>query len=313
MEELLNSVTGLTDFSASRGQLMLLGVLVAVTLSVFCLGFVFSGLRSNINRRVDELSNPEQKRQSSKVRDTLESISPIYMPKSGKERENIRHQLMHAGMHHKSAIANFYAIKLFCFVVGAVIAGVIYLTVDNSAMVNFYMASVLFVGLFLPNIILRKKAKARQNKIRRGIPDALDLLVVCTESGLGFLSALRRVADEIYISHPELGDELETICVKVKAGVEIPKAFEEMIVRTGLTELAGLVSMLSHASRIGGSISDTLREYTEDYRDKRNQAAEEIAAKIPTKMMFPMFLFIWPCFFIVAIGPSVLIILKNFE
>ncbi|MFA0442258.1 type II secretion system F family protein [Vibrio sp. 10N.222.51.C12] len=310
MEAILSIFTSL---SITRGQLMLLGVLIAVTLSVFSLGFVFSGLKSNINRRVDELSDPEVKRQRSKVRDTLESISPVYMPKHGKERENIRHQLMHAGMHNKSAIANFYAVKLFSFVTSLVIAGVLYLTLDDSSMINFYMATVLFVGLFLPNFMLRKKAKARQNKLRRGIPDALDLLVVCTESGLGFLAALRRVADEIYISHPELGDELETICVKVKAGVELPTAFDEMITRTGLSELAGLVSMLSHASRIGGSISDTLREYTEDYRDRRNQAAEEIAAKIPTKMMFPMFLFIWPCFFIVAIGPSILIILKNFE
>lgn len=310
MEELLTSITG---FSVSRGQLMLIGVLIAVTLSVFSLGFVLSGVRSNINRRVDELSDPEVKRQGSKVKETLESISPLYMPKSGKERENIRHQLMHAGMHHKSAIANFYAIKLLSFVIALVVSGILYLTLNDSSMLGFYVACVLFMGLFLPNIMLRKKAKARQNKIRRGIPDSLDLLVVCTESGLGFLSALRRVADEIYISHPELGDELETICVKVKTGVEVPQAFEEMVIRTGLTELAGLVSMLSHASRIGGSISETLREYTEDYRDKRNQAAEEIAAKIPTKMMFPMFLFIWPCFFIVAIGPSILIILKTFE
>ncbi|MCY9873304.1 type II secretion system F family protein [Vibrio barjaei] len=310
MEELLSNLTGI---SITRGQLMLVGILIAVTLSVFSLGFVLSGVRSNINRRVDDLSDPEVKRQGSKVKDTLESISPLYMPKSGKERENIRHQLMHAGLHQKSAIANFYALKLLSFVVSLVVAGVLYLTLNDSSMLNFYLACVVFAGLFLPNIILRKKGKARQNKIRRGIPDALDLLVVCTESGLGFLAALRRVADEIYISHPELGDELETICVKVKTGVEIPTAFEEMITRTGLTELAGLVSMLSHASRIGGSISDTLREYTEDYRDKRNQAAEEIAAKIPTKMMFPMFLFIWPCFFIVAIGPSILIILKNFE
>jgi tight adherence protein C len=127
------------------------------------------------------------------------------------------------------------------------------------------------------------------------------------------MAAMKRVANETYIAHPEFADELETVCIKVKAGVELPQAFNELVIRTGLYELGGLVSMLSHASRIGGSLSGTLRDYTEDYRDKRNQAAEELAAKIPTKMMFPMVLFIWPCFFIVAVGPAILNIMKAFE
>lgn len=310
MESILANIAA---FSFTRSDLMLIGLLIAVTLSVFSFGFVLNGVRNSINRRVDELADPEVARQRSRVKDTLESISPLYIPKSGKERENIRHQLMHAGMHQKSALANFYAIKIFSFTISLVIAGIIYLSIPNSSMVVFYMACIAFIGLFLPNFMLRKKAEARQRKIRRGIPDALDLLVVCTESGLGFLTALRRVANEIYISHPELGDELDTICLKVKTGVEIPQAFEEMMTRTGLTELSGLTSMLSHASRVGGSISDTLREYTEDYRDKRNQAAEEIAAKIPIKMMFPMILCIWPCFFIVAMGPSIIILLDGLK
>ncbi|MGU3846366.1 type II secretion system F family protein, partial [Vibrio diabolicus] len=87
----------------------------------------------------------------------------------------------------------------------------------------------------------------------------------------------------------------------------------ELVLRTGLEELMGLVSMLSHASRIGGSLVNSLREYTEDYRDKRQQAAEEIAAKIPVKMMFPMVLFIWPCFFIVAIGPALISLAEAFS
>lgn len=310
METILTSITG---FTMTRSDVMLLGLLVAVTLFVFSIGFVLNGVRTNINRRVDDLADPEMKRQRSKVKETLESISPLYIPKSGKERENIRHQLMHAGMHQKSALANFYAIKIISFAISLVICGVLYLSIPDSSMIMFYISTIAFLGLFLPNIVLRKKAEARQGKIRRGIPDSLDLLVVCTESGLGFLSALRRVSNEIYISHPELGDELETICLKVKTGVEIPQAFEEMIVRTGLSELSGLTSMLSHATRVGGSISDTLREYTEDYRDKRNQAAEEMAAKIPIKMMFPMIIFIWPCFFIVAIGPSILILIETFK
>lgn len=141
----------------------------------------------------------------------------------------------------------------------------------------------------------------------------LDLLVVCTESGLGFNASLRRVANEMVISHPELAEELDTVCMKIQAGKSMPDSLREMIVRTGLEEFLGLVSMLSHASRVGGSLVDSLREYTEDYRDKRQQAAEEIAAKIPVKMMFPMVIFIWPCFFIVAIGPSLITLSEAFS
>ena len=152
----------------------------------------------------------------------------------------------------------------------------------------------------------------RQHLIRAGVADMLDLLVVCTESGLGFNASLRRVADELVISHTELADELDTVCVKIQAGKTMPEALRELVVRTGIEEISGLVSMLSHASRIGGSLVHSLREYTEDYRDKRHQAAEEKAAKIPVKMMFPMVMFIWPCFFIVAIGPALISLMDAF-
>ncbi|MEZ8103455.1 type II secretion system F family protein, partial [Vibrio bivalvicida] len=182
----------------------------------------------------------------------------------------------------------------------------LYFFFPDFGQLNLAMIGSVGVGLYVPNITLNYLVNKRQSRIRGGVPDALDLLVVCTESGLGFSAALRRVADELTISHPDFADELDTVCAKIKAGVEMSDAFNELVERTGLKEIAGLVTMLSHASRIGGSLSQTLREYTEDFRDKRNQEVEEIAAKIPTKMIFPLLLFIWPCFFIVAIGPSML-------
>ncbi|MGR5285695.1 type II secretion system F family protein [Vibrio maritimus] len=310
MEALLQQVESL---NIAREWFLLGAVLLAVTLAVFTLGFVMFGVKSGVERRVEYLAEPEAKRQRSRVRDTLESLSPLYVPGNSKEKESIRHQLMHAGLHEKSALGNFYAIKIFSFVIGVVLAGSFYLTLGDFSQLNLIIALSVLGGLFLPNIVLDRMVKKRQRKIRAGVPDALDLLVVCTESGLGFMAAMKRVANETYIAHPEFADELETVCIKVKAGVELPQAFNELVIRTGLYELGGLVSMLSHASRIGGSLSGTLRDYTEDYRDKRNQAAEELAAKIPTKMMFPMVLFIWPCFFIVAVGPAILNIMKAFE
>lgn len=310
MDILLSDFVGL---NISRDLLILGGVLLAVTVSVFLIGYVLVNMTTNINRRVGELADTEKKRQSSRLRDTLESLSPLYVPGDSKERESIRHQLMHAGYHDKSAIARFYAIKFISFFLGLFAAGIAYILLSESKQLYNIMIGAVFLGLFMPNIFLRNMVKKRQRKIRAGVPDALDLLVVCTESGLGFVAALRRVANETYISHPEFSDELDTVCIKIKAGVEMPQAFSELVLRTGLEELNGLVAMLSHASRIGGSLANTLRDYNDDYRDKRNQAAEEIAAKIPTKMIFPMLLFIWPCFFIVSLGPAILTLMKAFE
>jgi tight adherence protein C len=303
----------LATLDIPREWVFLAVLMLAVTILVFGIGFMFVGAKSALDRRVHNLASPEQKQEKSKVIDTLESLAPSYVPRSEKEQQSVRLKLMHAGFHHKNAIANFYALKMLSFTIGAVLAAVVFVLSSNGSQSILYAALLVFIGLFAPNFILARIASKRQRRIRAGIPDTLDLLVVCTESGLGFLAAMKRVASETYISHPELADELETICAKVKAGVELPRAFDELVVRTGLSELKGLVSMLSHASRIGGSLSDTLRDYNEDYRDRRNQAAEEIAAKIPTKMLFPMLLFIWPCFFIVAIGPAVITIVSAFE
>ncbi|EGQ9132950.1 type II secretion system F family protein, partial [Vibrio parahaemolyticus] len=183
----------------------------------------------------------------------------------------------------------------------------------GSKYVYFLMILSIFVGLFIPNIFLSRMINQRQKSIRASVADMLDLLIVCTESGLGFNAALRRVADELVVSHPELADELDTVCNKIQAGKTMPEALHEMVVRTGLEELVGLVSMLSHASRIGGSLVNSLREYTEDYRDKRQQAAEELAAKVPVKMLFPTVFFIWPCFFIVAVGPAIITLIEAFS
>ncbi len=190
---------------------------------------------------------------------------------------------------------------------------VYYILMDGDVSVPLLILFGVGVGLFLPNVVLDRKINSRQRKIRSGLADALDLLVVCTESGLGFVASLRRVADELYISHPELADELDTVCIKIKAGVDVSDAFRGIVTRTGIEEFRGLVAMLAHASKVGGSVAKTLRDYAEDYRDKRNQKVEEIAAKIPTKMLFPMIFFIWPCFFIVCVGPALLSLAKAFQ
>ena len=211
---------------------------------------------------------------------------------NSKESESVRHKLMHAGYHDADALTVFYAFKGISLIFGLALAAAIYFLFPDMSMLNLALVVSVGAGCMLLMLFSIIKSTNVKKKIRGGIADALDLLVYY-RVGWGSTAALRRVADEINISHPDFADELDTVCVKINAGVEMSDAFDDLIDRTGLTEIAGLaVTMLAHASRIGGSLSQTLREYTEDYRDKRNQEVEEIAAKIPTKMIFPLLLFI---------------------
>ncbi len=123
---------------------------------------------------------------------------------------------MHAGFHQSNSLSMFYAIKSVTTIFGVMVAVLVYLTIPESKYLYTLMALAVFVGLVIPDFILRRMINSRQKAIRAGVPDMLDLLVVCTESGLGFNAALRRVADELVISHPELADEVDTVCNKIQ-------------------------------------------------------------------------------------------------
>lgn len=306
MEDLINQ---LNNFQIDEQTLFLVFILIATVVIIFTLFLLVLGSKSPIAQKLEEIrksTGSEKLKKSRRLDHTLESLAPVMQPSNSKESESIRSKLMHAGYHDASAITIFYAVKGISIIFGLAVAAFLFFFLPEVTQLNLLMIVSVAIGLYTPNIALNYMVDKRQSLIRGGVPDALDLLVVCTESGLGFSAALRRVADELMISHPDFADELDTVCAKIKAGVEMSDAFNDLVERTGVKEIAGLVTMLSHASRIGGSLSQTLREYTEDFRDKRNQEVEEIAAKIPTKMIFPLLIFIWPCFFIVAIGPSML-------
>jgi len=312
MDALLNLVNSI---QLNEETFLLLAILVATTLLIVSVVLITVGAKNPLKKKLESIKtegSPSTLRKGNRFDSTLESLAPIVTSKDTKEKESIRHKLMHAGFHDSNALTVFYALKVFSVVVGLGVAAVLYFFSPDMKHLNLAMIMSVGGGFFAPNMVLEKLVNKRQSRVRGGVPDALDLLVVCTESGLGFNAALRRVADELMISHPDFADELDTVCAKIKAGIEMSDAFEDLIERTGLSEITGLVNMLSHASRVGGSLSQTLRDYTEDFRDKRNQEVEEIAAKIPTKMIFPLLLFIWPCFFIVAVGPALLALTSSF-
>jgi tight adherence protein C len=169
------------------------------------------------------------------------------------------------------------------------------------------------IGLLGPNIVLQRMLENRMKALRNGFPDALDLLVVCVESGLGLAAAIQRVAEELEVSHPELAFELLLVNAEIRVGMPRERALKNLADRTGLEDIRGLVALLVQTMRFGTGVADALRVYAEEFRDKRTQKAEEQAAKMGTMLVFPLVLFMFPIFFIVAIGPAVLRIIDAFD
>jgi len=245
----------------------------------------------------------------------IEPINRYLLPTKGSERGKMEQRLIYAGLRSSTALPLFYAIKtgLALMFLLAVLVGSAWLPQWSTSKLIFFAMFAAFIGLMLPNYVLDHMVERRQKRLRDGFPDALDLLVVCVEAGLGLTAAIQRVADELKISHPELGVEFAKVTAEMRAGVEREAALRALSARTGLEDIRGLVSLLIQTLKFGTSIGETLRIYAEEFRDKRMQRAEELAAKIGTKLVFPLVFCLFPSFFIVAIGPAVIRIAGVFE
>ncbi|TBW54336.1 type II secretion system F family protein [Marinobacter halodurans] len=291
-------------------------------ITVFCVGLAMVFLVSNIFNPVrnrlksvvgsgqeDEASNPGS------VVMLAGKLAPFVLPRKEGERGRTRERLMHAGFRGDNALATFYAIKTL-LIIGLpllVLLIVNWIPSLTSAQTLQAGAVAVLIGVGAPNYVLGKLIQRRKRLLYNGFPDALDLLVVCTEAGFGLKPALQRVADEISVGHPELAQEFALVNAEMRAGVDRADALHNLADRTGLDEIAGLVTLLSQSLRFGNSIADSLRIYSEEFRDKRMQKAEEEAGKISTKLIFPLVLCMFPAFFVVAIGPAVIGLLDHFK
>ena len=262
----------------------------------------------------DELDNDPGRR-----RVNLDSVfgkaSQWLIPTSEIELTKTTKQLTYAGFRSPNAIQTFYGIKaVFVILLPAVVLFVVqWLPQVTGIQLLYAMGVACAIGLFGPNIVLDKMVQKRIKSLRDGFPDALDLLVVCVESGLGLNAAIKRVSEEVSVSHQELGTELALVNAETRAGMDRARALRNLADRTGLDDIRGLVSMLVQAMRFGTSVADTLRIYSEEFRDRRMQKAEEQAAKIGTKLLFPLVFCMFPSFFTVAIGPAIIRFIDVFE
>jgi tight adherence protein C len=257
-----------------------------------------------IDRRLEELTAIREDDEPAKPR--FEKLISLFkrvgekVPRSPKEMGTLRLRLVQAGFRRDEAITIFFGIRVL-------FAVVLFILLSNPILIrpNTMLAlGGLAMGYVLPGMVLARLSKRRAHTIRLSLADALDLLVVSVEAGLGLDQALTRVGTELAFAHPDLSDELRLINLELRAGKPRSEALRNLADRTGVDDLSSLVTMLIQTDKFGTSVAQSLRVYSETLRTKRRQRAEEAAAKTGVKMVFPLVLCIFPSIWIVTIGPA---------
>ncbi len=223
------------------------------------------------------------------------------------EDEKVKQQLLSAGIRSSGGMNAYFASRILGPVLGLACGSLIH---TNTV---FWALSLAAVFYLVPDMWLKTMIKRRRERIRKSLPDALDLLVICVEAGLGLDQAMLRVGQELIISHPDIHHEFMQVNLEQLAGKPRLEAWKSAAERTQIPEFALFVSMLTQADRFGTPIVRALSRFGDEIRLKRRQRAEEMAAKSKIKILFPLVLFIFPCIFIVLLAPAILNIAKNMQ
>lgn len=259
-----------------------------------------------VRRRLDRINNAERFGHATRF-PWLERLGQRVTPRDRDAVLRIRERLFHAGFRSREAMSAFFTAR-YALALGPplllLLAGLLF---PGGLQAVFVPAVLLLgVGYVGPSFWLDRRIKQRQVAIRHALPDALDLLVVCTEAGLGLDAGLQRVTRDMDVSHPEMMDELTIVIAEIRAGVDRMEALRNLGKRTGLDDIQALVMTLAQSMRFGTSIAESLRYYSEELRTKRMQAAREQAAKLTVKMALPLGLCFMPGFLIITAGAAIL-------
>jgi len=232
------------------------------------------------------------------------------MPRTTMDVSVVQKRLVRAGYRDKNCINIFYGAKVLA---PAIVSIAITITGIWAVAGFFSYIMALGLGFLIPDFWLENRIKARQTSLRLGLPDALDLIIVCVEAGLGLDRAVQRTTEELCISQPEIADELSLVTLEQRAGRSRADAWRNFAERTGVEAVRSLTSVLIQADRFGTSVGKTLRAHAETLRTRRRQDAEEQAAKTTVKLVFPLLIFIFPALFVVTLGPSMITIMEQMQ
>lgn len=234
-------------------------------------------------------------------------LAKLSLPSEGWENSKLRIRFMNAGFRGDAAPLVFFATKSLLTLIMPALASLYLRIALPDAEARVFMTALLFaaaLGYFLPNIILNRIVFHRKREIFENFPDAIDLMTVCVEAGLGMDAALARVGEEMRMKSRILADELHLVNLELRAGSSRERALRNLALRTDVEEVDSLVSMLVQSDRFGTSVAESLRVHSDSLRTKRRLRAEEEAATIPTRLLFPMLFFIFPSMLLVLLGPA---------
>ena len=265
-------------------------------------------LPNRSQKRMQALELPGQKTDWLKTAVGIASpLAKLSIPQGDWENSTIRTKFINAGIRNPNAPILFYAAKtlLPLLLAGAGYLGMALASVSlERNQLIFVLLILATMGCYLPNILLDRMITARKREIFENFPDAADLMLVCVEAGLGLDAAMVKVADEMKMKSGALTEELHLTNLETRAGSTREQALRNLGLRTGVEEISAFVSMLTQADKFGTSVGESLRVFSEDLRHKRQMRAEELAAKLSTKMLFPLVLCIFPAISMVVLAPA---------
>lgn len=287
---------------------------------LFASGALLVFYRDALPQRIAEAINPRAKKEKKTVakaiRESGLSIGGVVehfehvLPKSQAEISVTLQRLTRAGIRSEAAVRVFYGYKVF---IPLALCGIALASGLAKLSPFFVYALCLGLGFLAPDFWLGRTIKGRQKRITRGLPDVLDLLIICIEAGLSLDQATARTAEELKKSQPELSDEFGILVLEQRAGRPRGDAWRHLAERTDVESIRNLVSVLVQSEQFGTSVAKTLRVHSDTLRAKRVQQIEEMAAKTSVKLVFPLVFFIFPALFLVTLGPAVIMMMESFK
>lgn len=317
MEYLLSLLNGAVGNESVARLLFIAAIGLCVTLAVATATLLILALRDPFRRRLGSITH--HRTGSGYGQETPNNLQ-LMLEQLGQRFTSTdtvsvtRSLLTHAGYRSSAAVQVYWSVRLLLplLLLGVTLLALPFVPKLSMGLGVWLVVAAVGIGWLAPSIYVNKRKQGRMTRLLAAFPDALDLMVVCVESGLALPQAIERVADEMAVTQPELALELALVNAQVRAGIPSTEALKQLAERTGLEDIRGLVSLLAQSIRFGTSVGATLRIYAEEFRDRRTQLAEEKAAKIGTKLIFPLIFCLWPSFFLVAIGPAIIGVLKVF-
>ena len=241
------------------------------------------------------------------------SLGNLVKPRSEGESSQLRKSLLRAGYRRETASVVFLGIKAFLAILFFGFSFLVKLWMfKNLSSFHFVLLSFILTGagFYLPNLWLQMMITRREEKILEGFPDALDLMVVCVEAGTGLDAAIHRIGEEMKLSNRVLSEEFKLLSLELRAGKQRRDALRHLATRIELEDVSSLVTLLIQTDRFGTSIAQALRVHSDSMRTKRYQRAEELATKLPVKLVFPLIVFIFPSIFVTVLGPAIIQIFR---